>query len=259
MAIDNLQISSDNEADILAKAEAAVAEADGTTPVVDDDTVVPDVIEDEDTDEDPAVKVDGLEIPDTNEVTEEDVTDVVGDELDLESYYAEYAETGTLTEESTKTITDALKKGGIGNAEAVLQQYMAGADSQVAGMRSSAFEIAGGEEGYSAMASWAEENLSVAERASYDVAVNDPNLLKLAVSGLHAQFTAATGNVTQADTPAPSPRVTTGVVAQSGHAPVNSKEQVAALVTDPQYVKDPGFRAAVDARIAASMRAGLIK
>jgi hypothetical protein len=256
MATDTLQINSDNEADILAKAEAAVHEANGTTP---DDTVVPDVIVDEDTDEDPAVKVDGLEIPDSKEVTEEDVTDVVGDELDLESYYAEYAETGELTEESTKTITDALTKGGIGNAAAVLQQYMAGAESQVSGMRSQAFAIAGGEEGYSAMTTWAEENLSPAERASYDVAVDDPNLLKLAVSGLHAQYSAATGNQTQAAAPAPSPRVATGVVAHAGHAPVNSKAQVAELVSDPKYMKDPGYRASVDARIAASMRAGLLK
>ncbi len=258
----SLQVSADNEADLLAVAEAAKAEATGEPIVKEGEEAKPkegEVKEGEQAAEKPA---EGDQKAKNLEISQEEVKkaeEAAAEGLDLDTFYAEYAEKGSLSDESTATIIGFLEKAKIANPEAVLAQYMSGAASEVSQMRAAAFEVTGGEEQYGKMQAWAAENLSPAEANAFDQAVKDPNMVGIAVRGLHAQYQAATGNQSPAgEQQKTSPRVAAGVIAHQGHARLNSQKQVADLVSDPRFKSDPGFRATAEARIKASMDAKLI-
>jgi hypothetical protein len=260
----SIQLTRESEGEALETAEAALVEA-GLKPAAEtpevpavDPAATPAVPEEV---AETAPVVETLEIDGkAPEAAEVEVADGEVAQLHMETFYNEYAETGTLSAESSKTIVDALTSAGIGNPEAVVAQYMAGAQSQVHAMRATAFDVTGGEEQYGNMATWAGENLSAAELDAYSRAVADPSMVKIAATGLYAQYQAAVGAQATVGTEAgpTNPRVQAGVRAQSAHAPLNSQQQIADLVSDPSYMKDPGFRATADARIQASMSAGLI-
>lgn len=250
MSNNTLQVTTENEEEILKAAETAKVEAAGDVTPEGSEKV--EVKSEEQAAEKPAEGT-----TKTLEISQAEVKkaeEAAAEGLNLETFYAEYAEKGSLSEESTSTIVTALEKANIANPEAVLAQYMAGASAQVSSMRSTAFEVTGGEEQYGKMQAWAAENLSPAEATAFDRAVQDPNMVGFAVRGLHAQFIAATGNQDQKE----SPRVGAGVIAHQGHAPLNSQQQIADLVSDPRFKSDPGYRATAEARIRASMDAGLV-
>lgn len=254
----DIQVTPENADELIKGAEAAVgitAEAPkGKTEV---ETKVVDATKEAKPAEGEEAKK-GLDIKaEEKPAAEKQLEDAVGG-INLDSFYAEYAENGALGEESTKTIVDALGKN-FANPEALLAQYMAGASSQADGMKRTAFDIAGGEQEYTNLTAWALENVAPAEIEAYNRAVADPSMVGIAVRGLQAQFVAAGGKVSAAAPQAETgPRVATGAVAQVGHAVLNSDEQVAELVSDPRYLKDPGYRKTADARIQASMDAGHI-
>lgn len=180
--------------------------------------------------------------------------------LDMAAFYTEFSENGTLSDESRETITSRLEGAGFVDADSILNQYMSGATNEVATVRAGAFEITGGQENYVAMAEWADENLSKAEVATFDEAVETPSMVNLAVRGLFAQYTAAGGTPVAADpTPATPTRVVPGPNVHSGLAPITSTFQISELTADPRFDADPGFRAEVDARIAASIKSGALK
>jgi hypothetical protein len=259
---DTITMTPDNAEEFLDAAAAASHEADGTTPETPEtpDPATPDVDESE---APPATepedkKVEGLEIEEkADESDDSDDSDTPS--FDMEEVFAEWAENGSIAPETNDAIVKALTGAGFGDqAQAIIDQYISGADASVQSIRGQAFEVVGGETQYASMMEWAQGNLKPAEVEAFNQAVADPAMVPLAVRGLHAQYTAATGaGAPQA--PAPPARVAAGANVQAGVAPVNSLQQVAEITADPRYDADPGWRASQDARIKASMDAGILK
>lgn len=193
-----------------------------------------------------------LEIPEKKEEAE-------GEVFDLAPFYQEYADTGALSDESRAAIKGRLEKAGFTNADALIDQHMAGAKADVESARQRIFSHVGGEAAYAQIVQWASQNLSPEDIADFNETVKNPKAVKMAVLGLQAQFNAA-GNKAQEVSQQNSPkRVTPQSNVSAAFEPIRSDQQVADLVSDKKYLTDPGYRAVVDQRIEASMKAGYLK
>ena len=255
-------MTSENAGEFLEAAEAATNEAEGITPESSEPTD-PAATEADGSEEaaEPA-KVDGLEIQEKEAPADESKTEETGDgpSFDMAEVFAEYAETGEIAPETNDKLVEALEGAGFGDqAQAIIDQYMAGATASVETVRQSAFLACGGEDQYAAMAAWAADNVPTAELAAFNEAVATPAMVPLAVRGLYAQYQAANGGAAAPQAATPPARVAAGANVQSGLAPVTSLQQIAEITADPRYDADPGFRAQQDARIKASMDAGVLK
>ena len=197
-------------------------------------------------------KAETLEIPDKPAEAEAEVVD----KLDLNQFYQEYADTGALSDESRATIKSRLEKAGFENADALIDQHMAGAKASVETIRQGIFSHVGGEANYAQMVQWASQNLSQDDIMAFNEAVKDPKLVKLAVSGLNAQYKAAQ---TQSPAAPAARRVAPQSNVSAAFEPIRSDQQVADLVSDKRYLTDPGYKQAVDQRIMNSMKAGYLK
>ena len=94
---------------------------------------------------------------------------------------------------------------------------------------------AGGEEGYTRLMSWSQENLDQADVEAFDSIVDSGNarVIRLAVAGLKAQMEAAVGFEGEMVT-GKAPRVQADVF--------RSQAEVVAAMSDPRYDRDPAYR-----------------
>lgn len=246
----SITVTPQNEAEILAAVEALKGteqkpDNTETTPPADDQSKPPA--------DDQKAPLENLEI---KPQTDEEKAAAAVSEIDMESVAQEYTTNGgKLTDETRTKIVDALTKAGIKNAAGVLDSYIAGQEAAAARTMNETFETVGGEQNFRSMIDWAAKNLSPKEIDRYNKAVKDPDTASLAVRGLYAQFQAAAGKSSAAARRA----VTSVPNAGAGLQLVRSDQQVAELVGDPRYNSDPGYRAEVNARIKASMDAGVLK
>lgn len=171
----------------------------------------------------------------------DDATKALADKgLDMAQFSAEFDEKGELSAESF----EKLAKAGI--PREMVDSYIAGQQAQAAALVAEMHGIAGGKDGFDAMAQWAASSLNEAELAAYNEAVSQsPASARLAVAGLYARFTAAEG--------APAARS----VAGNGNAGTATDEygswaQAKADMRDPRYSKDPAFRSQVEQKIMRS-------
>lgn len=246
MAATQISITEENQAEFIAAAEAA---AKGETPPAVPPAGTPAEIKP------PAANGESppLEIPKPEEKPAED-----SGELDLQPYYEEYANTGTLADESRAVLRDRLTKAGFKNADALIDQHLAGAKADVEQARQRIFSHVGGEQAYTQMVQWAATNLSQEDIAEFNEAVKDPRMVRLAVTSLQARYQAAGGS-NAAPKSADPKRVAPQSNVSAAFDPVRSDQQVAELVSDKRYLTDPGYRQVVDQRITASMKAGYLK
>jgi hypothetical protein len=95
------------------------------------------------------------------------------------------------------------------------------------------------------MSGWAKANLSAEELSNYNTQVNSPNskVREMAIRGLHAQFSADSGD----GKPLVHGGATTGNTGGYG-----SRAQMIAAMQDSKYQSDPAYRAEVEAKVAAS-------
>ena len=175
--------------------------------------------------------------------------------LDLDAVMAEYSEKGELSEDTNKSVISALQTlvGSEEKAQALLNQFIAGQQATVQHQQQTAFSLVGGEASYREMQAWARTNLSADDKAAFDAAVADPRMMKLAVSGLYAQYQAAGGKTTV------SKRVDAGANVRGSSELIHSIQQLSRLQSDPLYDRDPGFRNQVIQRLKASIDAGVYK
>ena len=138
---------------------------------------------------------------------------------------------------------EKLEKAGI--PRNLVDQFIQGQKAVVEAQRQTVFATVGGQAQYDAMTQWAAENLSEAEVAAYNAAVDngDMNSVMMAVKGLQSRYEASVGLE-------PARRVT-------GKAPqtVNRYNSIAEMQEDmanPKYENDPAFRAMVERKLAAS-------
>tara|TARA_R100000458_G_scaffold56232_1_gene60918 strand:+ start:307 stop:1125 length:819 start_codon:yes stop_codon:yes gene_type:complete len=104
-------------------------------------------------------------------------------------------------------------------------------DSQVNTIRDSV----GGEKEYNEVMSWASENLPKDDIDAFDelVEIGNVGAIKLAVSGLKAQYESSTGY---------EGRMLTGKAPKSSKDVFRSQAQVVEAMSDPRYDRDPAYR-----------------
>ena len=193
------------------------------------------------------------------EVTEENETetnyhDIYGDGLaevldevgiDPEDITNRFLETGNINDDDyTK-----LQEGGF--SKQVIDTYLDGIRSQgnvaeiAKGEISDIQQIAGGEQGYEQMRSWANENLSKDEIVAFDnlTATGSAPAIKLAVQGLYSQYSNAMGI---------EPDLVSGRPSSNGLAPYRSAAEVTAAMSDPRYGKDMTYTGTVQEKLRGS-------
>jgi hypothetical protein len=150
---------------------------------------------------------------------------------------AEFAANGELSEDSYS------KLAAHGLDKSIVDSYIAGQVAQRSAAEAAVYQSIGGQDNYRAMTQWAATSMTPAQVASFNKAVTgDSASRELAVSGLYAQYTAATGV---------APKLLTGgsVSDSVGYA---SKAQMVAAMSDPRYRTDSAYRDAVQQKLAVS-------
>ena len=162
--------------------------------------------------------------------------------LDYTALASEYKETGELSEASRKALNDA------GFSDKLIKGYIEGQQaryetSYVAHIQN----IAGGSKAYNQLLDWADKNLTEAETARFDKAVesNDLDIATLAVENLIAKLASKKG------TP---PQLVRGRTARqpAGIRGFASLEEMAAAQDDPRYEIDREYTRKVERRMLAS-------
>jgi len=157
--------------------------------------------------------------------------------IDYSKVGDEVSSTGDITPETRA----ALKAAGV--PDDAINMMVRGVQAQANEVRSQVFEITGGEENFKTMRDWAEVNLSDSEKNFLD-AQSKAGLesAKMAVQTLKMRYEASVGrpgNLVQGNKS----------VSSVGY---DSKFQMMQDMRDPQYAKNPAFRAKVEARLAAT-------
>ena len=112
-------------------------------------------------------------------------------------------------------------------------------------MISSIKRVAGGEEGYSNMLSWAKQNLSEKEVGMYDTVMDkgDPLACYFAAQALAYRFNDANGT---------EGRMITGKAPSNKGDQFKSQAQVVEAMSDPKYDNDPAYRKEVMDKLSRS-------
>ena len=172
-----------------------------------------------------------------------EVLDEVG--IDPEDITNRFLETGNINDDDyTK-----LQEGGF--SKQVIDTYLDGIRSQgnvaeiAKGEISEIQQIAGGEQGYEQMRSWANENLSKDEIVAFDnlTATGSAPAIRLAVQGLYSQYSNAMGI---------EPDLVSGRPSSNGLAPYRSAAEVTAAMSDPRYGKDMTYTGTVQEKLRES-------
>lgn len=157
--------------------------------------------------------------------------------LDMGKFATEFQTNGTLSPETYAAIEAA------GFGKEVVDAYIAGQQALANQRDQAGYEVAGGKENFSKMVTWAAANMSVEERQAFNKAVAGTDAeMKLAISGLRAQYEAVNGKEPQLQ----------GGIPSTAAAGYESKAQMTADMRDPRYAKDPAFRAKVEAKLAVT-------
>jgi len=182
------------------------------------------------------------------EVKEDDETDgenTPPPSIDFTPYQQEFETTGDVSAESRTKIAESLKSVFGENAETVVNEYIDGAKTRLTNTASQIKAIAGGDKGYAELTAWAKDNLSPAEKAAYNRAVNggDFHAASFAVQGLMAKYQQVNGkapNLIQGDN---------SVIEAGGFKSLN---EMKLAIADPRYKTDPDYRKSVEQRAAKS-------
>jgi hypothetical protein len=159
--------------------------------------------------------------------------------LNMETLSAEYAEKGELDAKSY----DALEKAGI--PKDYVNQFIEGQKALADQQANSLKEIAGGNDAYNEMTSWAADNMTEQEKVAYNTAVNskDVETAKLAIAGLKAKFESANGN---------EPSLVEGKGTITGQDGYKSWAEVTRAMSDDRYQKDPAYQSLVKEKLSKS-------
>jgi hypothetical protein len=177
------------------------------------------------------------ETPKEGEKTPEEAAKALADaKVDVQSMSTEYAEKGQLSEQSYAKLAEA------GFPKEVVDSYIAGQEALAAQRGQEGFKLAGGEDQFKAMATWAVQALPQAEIDAFNASMDgSPAQMKQAILGLKAQFEAANGK---------DPQLVQGN--SGGNSPTGafaSRAEVTAAMRDPRYKADPAYRADVERRV----------
>ncbi len=157
----------------------------------------------------------------------------------IDKFYNEYAETGEISEKSYAELN------GMGLSKELVDGYIAGqkaiADNDVRQIQNTV----GGEENYSKLLNWSEQNLTEAEKTAFNDMLDTGTIeqVKLAVSAI-ANRAGITGEAKQ--------EMLQGDTTASTAEVFESIAQVTEAMNDPRYEKDPAYRKSIENKIAKS-------
>jgi hypothetical protein len=156
----------------------------------------------------------------------------------------EYADGGNISEESIEALSKMDSKDLIKsyvNFYSKSQQKAELQQTQVNEIKN----IAGGEEGYKELTTWASQNLEKTELEQFNTIANTGNYtaIKFAVEALNSRFRNQEGYE--------APMVT-GKAASSNAKPYRSQAELARDIANPLYNSDPAFRSDVEERLSLS-------
>jgi hypothetical protein len=159
--------------------------------------------------------------------------------LDLNTFSEEYGQKGQLSPESYQTLEEA------GYPRNIVDQYIEGQKARGALYESEVKAIAGGNEQFNEMVDWARANLSPQEINAYNNAIDsgDTSQAKLAVAGIYQKF--STNRPTE-------PSLFTGSNSAVSNDAYESIAQMRKDMANPDYAKDPAFRAMVERKLSRS-------
>jgi hypothetical protein len=162
----------------------------------------------------------------------------------LEKYTEEFNKSGDLSDDSIKAIA------AMGIPEQIVRAYVDGQKSVVESNVNAVFGLAGGQEKYQQLVSWAGENIPEDEVDAFNSVIESGNMntIRLAVQGLRARYDQAngqSGRLIQGETTGPS-----------GNA-FRSIAEIVEAMKDPRYSKDAAYRADVEKRVALSNALGV--
>jgi hypothetical protein len=181
------------------------------------------------------------EAPDDKDTdaTAEKAVDEAG--LDMDALSKEYAESGELSKGSL----EALAKVGI--TEDMVQSYITGQEAQAAAAQKELLEPIGGDiEAYNELTAWAGDNLSDAEVDEFNsvLETGNPSAVKMAIRDLSAKYEGVNGTEPG--------RQLSGKPNISGAAVYESTADLMKDMQNPEYAKNPAFRAKVEAKLGRS-------
>lgn len=167
---------------------------------------------------------------------------------DFNSYYQEFIDSGSLSEDSYKALADK------GLSKDVVDAYIAGQQAITDKAISQVHEIVGGEQAYVELIEWAKVNLSDSQKQEFNskVTSNDLEKTKDAVEFLMYQ---------KAKT---EPKAPTRIQGDSKSAPVNGMQpfrdrgEYSKAVSNPLYGRDAKYTNMIDRRYLASRTAGTL-
>jgi hypothetical protein len=158
----------------------------------------------------------------------------------FEPFTYELQEKGELSDGSYKELAD------MGYPRELVDGYIAGQEAVSSREEGQVMDSIGGESNFQSMIEWAKDNVPESELDAYNRSVmgGDVNDAKMAVQGMYARYTSATGGQ--------APQLLTGQKGGSGGLAIRSNAELVDLMSDPRYAKDPAYRADVQRRLNAS-------
>ncbi len=155
--------------------------------------------------------------------------------IDYASLEGEYADSGALSEETYKSLSDS------GIPKNLVDAYIAGQEALTASAVTRMHSVVGGEAEYNSMIQWAGEALSESEQEAFNSSLTSEDASNFAIQGLFARYAAQRGpSLLRGDA---------GSAKQGGYA---SKAEMMHEMSNPKYSQDPAFRASVQRRVALS-------
>ena len=162
--------------------------------------------------------------------------------LNLDSYYKEFEEQGSLTDDSyTKLQASGLSKE-------LVDSYIAGQNAIADNHTRQIKQAAGSDADYEKVTEWASQNMNEKEIATFNKIVENGTIEEatLAVQGMKARHDNSVGV---------TPQLIQGDAAQSNSA-YQSTAEIVSAINDPRYAIDTAYRKTVEVKIKRSNAIG---
>jgi hypothetical protein len=205
---------------------------------------------------DPAPEDDGESEPEEEEETpsgnaREIYGDLIGGKLeeagiDFGDMNVRWQQTGTLESGDYDQLAEAGFNRDMVDAYLSGLQYKAAQDTALSTKEVTSIKASlGGEAEYNKMIEWAGSNLSADEVEGFNQIINTQPMsaVKMAISGLHARYTAAEGR---------EPKLIGGRAPKGSTDKFESTAQLVAAMSDPKYSTDPAYQRKVQEKLGRS-------
>jgi hypothetical protein len=177
--------------------------------------------------------------------------DVIGGKLeeagiDFNGMNTRWQQSGTLESEDYSQLAEAGFSRDMVDAYLSGLQYKAAQDTALSTKEVTSIKASlGGEAEYSKMIEWAGSNLSADEVEGFNQIINTQPMsaVKMAISGLHARYTAAEGR---------EPKLIGGRAPKGSTDKYESTAQLVAAMSDPKYSTDPAYQRKVQEKLSRS-------